>query len=143
MFTWLIKDFKSLQDRRIQSQEFDAGGCRWCLLVYPNGKEGRNSVSLYLLVVGYKDLPPGWKITAKFSLRIVNNFSESLSEQGTEETWFNRDYPACGRNNWLHRSKLNNGFLVNGDLKIVAEVEVLHKSGVETHEEMEDLDYQL
>ncbi|KAG7600171.1 MATH/TRAF domain [Arabidopsis suecica] len=137
MFTWVIRDFKSLQDRRVQSEEFIVDGCTWSLLVYPNGKEGNNYLSASLLVSNFQDLPPGWWITTNFSLCIETNSPYRRRVLAAREKCFDAENPSWGKIYWLHRRELN-GFLVNGDLKIVAHVEVLNKS---THEEI-DLDYE-
>ncbi|XP_002894297.2 MATH domain and coiled-coil domain-containing protein At3g58360 isoform X1 [Arabidopsis lyrata subsp. lyrata] len=137
MFTWVIRDFKSLQDRRVQSEEFNVDGCTWSVLVYPNGKEGDNYLSASLLVSNFQDLPPGWWITTNFSLCIETNSRYRRRVLAASEKCFDANNPSWGKIYWLHRRELN-GFLVNGDLKIVAQVEVLNKS---THEEI-DLDYE-
>lgn len=107
------------------------------VLVYPNGKEGDNYLSASLLVSNFQDLPPGWWITTNFSLCIETNSQYRRRVLAASEKCFDANNPSWGKIYWLHRRELN-GFLVNGDLKIVAQVEVLNKS---THEEI-DLDYE-
>ena len=110
-FTWVIKDFSSLQSRKIYSDEFLIGGCKWyenfififlvlfyvhvikiclgansffffftvrCLIAYPKGSKV-DSLSLYLGVADHESLPLGWTRNAKFSLKLVNQFSDKSS----------------------------------------------------------------
>lgn len=104
-FTWVIKDFSSLQSRKIYSDEFLIGGCKWyekknllfsvhvikiclgansfsftvrCLIAYPKGSKV-DSLSLYLGVADHESLPLGWTRNAKFSLKVVNQFSDKSS----------------------------------------------------------------
>ncbi|CAA7052132.1 unnamed protein product [Microthlaspi erraticum] len=130
MLTWVIKDFKSVQDPKvIESPEFESGGCKWCVMFYPKGVTGHLSMSMYMAVVDSEDKPPGWKIDAKVWLSIESQ-SERMVLDG-EEIRFDAECPKWGMSNWFRLHKPKDCFLdLHGDLKIEAHVEVVHKSRV-------------
>ncbi|KAG7583485.1 MATH/TRAF domain [Arabidopsis suecica] len=128
--TWVIKDFSFLQSTSIYSDKFVVDGCKWRLRVYPKGNDKADYLSLYLEVPNKEPLPIGWRRHAKFSLSIVNH-SETLSQLGETQQWFDQKlcswgFPAMIPLTELHASK---GFLVNGELKVVAKIDVLEVVG--------------
>ncbi|CAN7061941.1 unnamed protein product [Brassica oleracea var. botrytis] len=125
--TWVIKDFSSLQSQRIYSDGFLIGGYKWCLIAYPKGAKV-DFLSLYLGVADHETLPLGWRRNISFSLQVVNQFSEKSSILREATEWFDQKTPFLGFLKILPLTKLHSkdgGFLVNGELKIVAEVDVL------------------
>ncbi|KAJ4904926.1 TRAF-like family protein [Raphanus sativus] len=47
-FTWVIENFSSLQSKKIYSDSFVIGGCRWRLVAYPRENDN-NYLSMYLV----------------------------------------------------------------------------------------------
>ncbi|KAJ0246700.1 MATH domain and coiled-coil domain-containing protein [Hirschfeldia incana] len=126
-FTWVIKDFSSLQSQRIYSDGFLIGGYKWCLIAYPKGAQV-DFLSLYLGVADHESLPLGWRRNIKFSLKVVNQFSEKSSILREAIECFDQKTPFLGFLKILPLAKLHSkdgGFLVNDELKIVAEINVL------------------
>ncbi|KAJ4866182.1 Protein RESTRICTED TEV MOVEMENT 3 [Raphanus sativus] len=80
--TWMIKTFSSLQSEIVQSDIVVVGRCRWRLKAYPKGDNKAYHFSLYLGVADSEYLPLGWRRHAKFSLTVVNQFTEKLSQLG-------------------------------------------------------------
>ncbi|XP_010427735.1 PREDICTED: MATH domain and coiled-coil domain-containing protein At3g58270-like [Camelina sativa] len=142
-FTWVIKDFCSLQSRKIYSDEFVADGCKWRLFAFPKGNGTVEYLSLYLDVAGSEFLPDGWRRHVDFNLRVVNQLSEDLSlvTKATKH-WFDASAVDFGFTSMFPLNELreeNGGFLVNGELKIVAEVAVLEVIGkLDVTEECEE-----
>ncbi|VVB06161.1 unnamed protein product [Arabis nemorensis] len=102
------------------------------LLAYPKGYKVDNSLSLYLEVADYGSLPSGWRRNAKYILIVVNQRSENLSRKSELQHWFdeksiNWGIPSMIPLNELHAK--DKGFLVNGELKIVAEIDLLEVIG--------------
>ncbi|KAF3525991.1 hypothetical protein F2Q69_00049401 [Brassica cretica] len=93
------------------------------LLAFPKGNGGVTSLSLYLDVAGSASLPYGWRRRAELCLSVVNQVSEELTEIKVCDFGFTTMLPL----DKIHDK--DGGFLVNGDLKIVAEVEVLEVIG--------------
>ncbi|XP_006300210.2 MATH domain and coiled-coil domain-containing protein At2g05410 [Capsella rubella] len=129
--TWVIKNFSSLQSEPIYSDNFVAGGCKWRLKAYPKGNKSANHLSLYLDVSDNESLPIGWRRHAKFSLTIVNKFPENFSQRKECQHWFEHKAPDWGFIEIISLTKLNDeeGFLVNGELTVVAKIEVLEVVG--------------
>ncbi|KAL1201578.1 MATH domain and coiled-coil domain-containing protein [Cardamine amara subsp. amara] len=130
-FTWVIKNFCSEQFRKIYSDEFIVDGCKWRLLAFPKGN-GVEHLSLYLDVATSEYLPDGWRRQANFYLSIVNQNDEKLSQTKATRHWF--DAGACdfGYASMLPLNELHEkdrGFLKNGQVKIVAVVDVLEVIG--------------
>ncbi|XP_019099737.1 PREDICTED: MATH domain and coiled-coil domain-containing protein At3g58370-like [Camelina sativa] len=149
-FTWVIKNFSSLPYDKVYSSPFVIGCCKWHLLAYPKGNKFNNSLSLYLVVDDSRSLPSGWKRYAQFSLTIVNQQTEKLSQRGGTEKqhWFNQRNLGSGFTSMIPLPNLHakhGGFLVNGEVKIVVEIDVLEVIGKldvseETSPVMESID---
>ncbi|KAL9307914.1 putative MATH/TRAF domain-containing protein [Arabidopsis thaliana] len=128
--TWMIKNFPSLPSEEICSDNFVVGDSKWRLYAYPKGNK---SLSLFLNVADSESLPDGWKRHTKFRLTVVNQTSEKLSKKIVATSrWFDQKHPSFGTQAMLPLTELldiNGGFLVNGEVKIVAEVGVLEVVG--------------
>ncbi|XP_019102247.1 PREDICTED: MATH domain and coiled-coil domain-containing protein At3g44790 [Camelina sativa] len=124
-FTWVIKNLSSLQSNKgIYSDEFVIGGCKWCLMTFPQGILTHNYLSLYLKVAGFETLPRGWKRHARFSLTVVNQISDKLSQRRETERCFDQKFPVRGILDVISLTEL-----VNDEVKIVVEIEVLQVIG--------------
>ncbi|EOA39320.1 hypothetical protein CARUB_v10012359mg [Capsella rubella] len=131
---WTIKNFSSLQSEIVYSDNFVVGDSKWRLRAYPKGSgEYKNkSLSLFLSVADSESLPYGWKRHSKYRLTVVNQTSEKLSKQIVGNAWFDQEGSDWGFRAIIHLTELadvNGGFVVNGEVKIVAEVGVLEVVG--------------
>ncbi|CAA7060377.1 unnamed protein product [Microthlaspi erraticum] len=139
----IIRDVSSLQSEseKIYSYPFVVGCCSWRVGVYYKGNKYDDSLSLSLsLVVSDADfMPPGWKRHAQFSFTIVNQISEELDDNcgvltETQE-WFDHKTPAWDFSNSIPLGKLDakhakhGGFIVDGKVKIVVDLNVLEAVG--------------
>ncbi|CAL9247678.1 unnamed protein product [Arabidopsis halleri] len=142
-FTWVIKNFSSLQSKAIVSDIFVIGGCKWCLMAYSKGHLDANYLSLYLVVADFQTLPCGWRRHTRFRLTVVNQLSDEHSQRRDAELWLHQKLPRYGFQDMLLLTKLNakeGGFLVNDEVKIVVEVDVLQVIGkLEVSEESQPL----
>ncbi|CAA7041555.1 unnamed protein product [Microthlaspi erraticum] len=129
-FSWVIKNFSSLGYEAVYSDVFVAGRCKWRLLAYPKGIDKNNlHCSLYVVVANTESLPSGWRRHAKFSFTLVNKNPEEASQLRETQHWFDGKnkvggFPSMIRVYDLHR------FMVNGEVKIVAEIDVLQVIGM-------------
>ncbi|KAG7583488.1 MATH/TRAF domain [Arabidopsis suecica] len=126
--TWVIENFSSLPSLSIQSDQFVVGDCKWRLWAFPKA----NFLALYLKVANSESFPIGWRRHAKFSLTLVNQFSDKLSQIRAEtQKWFDQKSTSWGYHVMIPLTKLhtNEGFLVNGELIVVAKIEVLELVG--------------
>ncbi|KAG7561301.1 MATH/TRAF domain [Arabidopsis thaliana x Arabidopsis arenosa] len=132
-FTWVIQNFSSSQSSAILSNQFVVGGCKWHLLAYPEGlNKSDDHFSLFLEVADHKSLPHGWGRHARYRLTTVNQHSDKISKRTEASKWFDQKTPGWGLSAMLPLSKLHakdGGFLVNDELKIVAEVDVIEVIG--------------
>ncbi|KAL0714725.1 hypothetical protein Bca4012_021704 [Brassica carinata] len=130
-FAWLIKNFSSLPSDKLYSAPVLISGFYWDLFTYPKGYKGGDSLVVSLAVTDGQSLPSEWARYIKFRLTIVNQLSHELSIHRA---------PGWGLSGMLPFAKLHDkdgGFLVNDELKIVAEIEALEVIG--TLDESKDL----
>ncbi|ESQ30839.1 hypothetical protein EUTSA_v10011971mg, partial [Eutrema salsugineum] len=101
------------------------------LVAYPKGDYITNHFSLFLAVANSEILPAWWRIHAKFSFTIVNQFSDKQSQLRETLHWFDKKSPDWGWKEMITLTELNDreGFLVNGKLIIVVKVDVLEVVG--------------
>lgn len=58
-----------------ESREFEAGGYKWKLVLYPNGNKKKNvedHISVYLVMAGADSLQSGWEVYVDFRLFLLN-----------------------------------------------------------------------
>ncbi|KAG7585435.1 MATH/TRAF domain [Arabidopsis thaliana x Arabidopsis arenosa] len=131
-FTWVIKNFSSLQSgKRIYSVPVLIGDCKWRLCAYPKGNDVAY-FSLFLQIADYKSLPSGWSRNVKYRLTILTQLRKKCRVEREGYYWFgkvswNRGYPFMIPLTELHDKDA--GFLVNDELIIVAEIDVLEVIG--------------
>ncbi|CAG7898389.1 MATH domain and coiled-coil domain-containing protein At3g27040-like isoform X2 [Brassica rapa] len=132
-FTWVIKNFSSWRSKCVRSRTFVLSQCQWSLGAFPRGVDNASCfLSLYLVVSNPVSLPSGWRRHAKFSFTLVNQFPGEVSQLREIQYWFDQKDSMQGFQSMIRLSDLNarySGFLVNGELKIVAEVDVLEVVG--------------
>ncbi|KAJ4896130.1 TRAF-like family protein [Raphanus sativus] len=132
-FAWLIKNFSSLPSDKLYSAPVLISGFYWDLFTYPKGYKGGDSLVVSLAITDGQSLPSGWARYVKFHLTIVNHLSHELSIHRETSIWFDQKAPGWGLSGMLPFAKLHDkdgGFLVNDELKIVAEIEALEVIGM-------------
>ncbi|CAH8321302.1 unnamed protein product [Eruca vesicaria subsp. sativa] len=125
--TWTIKNFSSLKCEKLCSDQFVVARCKWRLCAYPKGNNV-DYLFLFLEVADHDSLPCGWRRNARYSLCIVNQNTIKRSTQNDEQKWFDEKSPRWGRVSMFPLNEIHakeSGYLVNGELKIVAEIEVI------------------
>ncbi|KAF8509282.1 hypothetical protein JB92DRAFT_2947613 [Gautieria morchelliformis] len=74
VFTWSLTNWRKL-DKKLTSPEFDCGGHRWRILLFPFGNSNappNDTVSVYLDYANPKGSAEGWHACAQFALVISN-----------------------------------------------------------------------
>ncbi|KAF9457164.1 hypothetical protein BDZ94DRAFT_1342402 [Collybia nuda] len=74
VFSWRLTSWKKL-DKKLTSPEFDCGGHKWRILLFPFGNSNappNDTVSVYLDYAEPKKAPEGWHACAQFALVISN-----------------------------------------------------------------------
>ncbi|XP_010452103.1 PREDICTED: MATH domain and coiled-coil domain-containing protein At3g58340-like [Camelina sativa] len=111
------------------------------LLAFPKGNNS-DYFSLYLDVVDFVSLPCRWRRIVNFRLAIVNHLSKKFSILKETEHCFDGKSTKWGFPAMLPLSKLHDkdgGFLLNGEVMIVAELDVLEVIGtLDASEKTED-----
>ncbi|CAI2180552.1 16272_t:CDS:10 [Funneliformis geosporum] len=69
--TWHVSNWRSLE-KRITGPEFEAGGWKWRILLFPFGNNNHDSVSIYLDFSDPKGAPLGWHSCVQFALVLWN-----------------------------------------------------------------------
>ncbi|KAH9753450.1 TRAF-like family protein [Citrus sinensis] len=105
-FILKIEAFSSLVENDVEkygSLEFDAGGYKWKLVVYPNGNKNENvkdHISVYLAMVDTSSFGLGWEVYVIFRLFVL--------DQKKDEFLILQD--AMGKQRRFHGLKLEWGF---------------------------------
>ncbi|CAG8566428.1 7948_t:CDS:10 [Funneliformis caledonium] len=69
--TWHVSNWRGLE-KRITGPEFEAGGWKWRILLFPFGNNNHDSVSIYLDFSDPKGAPLGWHSCVQFALVLWN-----------------------------------------------------------------------
>ncbi|CAF1848192.1 unnamed protein product [Brassica napus] len=145
-FTWVIKNLAPFGSEIICSDSFVISGCKWyvrrklfsnvnvyvCiyalvdlfffsyrrLIAYPKRKWLNY---LTLEVADCESFPIGWRRLANFSVTIVNKALEQIYRRQVTQQWFDHKTPRLS----FPLMKTTLGFLVDEEVKIVAEIDVV------------------
>ncbi|CAN0927541.1 Ubiquitin C-terminal hydrolase 12 [Linum grandiflorum] len=84
-FRWRIEKFSTMEETKLYSDAFVAGGHKWRIIVYPKGNHDPDFLSLFLQFVdsNSKTMPGGCIAPAHISLTIVNQLSADSSLKRT------------------------------------------------------------
>ncbi|KAF6173474.1 hypothetical protein GIB67_027169, partial [Kingdonia uniflora] len=102
-YNFKIQSFSLLSKNSVErydSADFESGGHKWKLSLYPNGNAGKNGkdhISLYLLMTDTDSLTSGWEVNVVYRLFLydqirdkylaVEGKGESLSATAVKHTW--------------------------------------------------------
>ncbi|XP_048130969.1 TNF receptor-associated factor homolog 1a-like isoform X2 [Rhodamnia argentea] len=125
--TWKIDKFsRMINKRELRSSVFDAGGYKWYILIYPQGCDACNHLSLFLCVANHDKLLPGWSHFAQFTIAVVNKdpkkskYSDSLHR-------FRKEEHDWGWKKFMELSEVFDGFIDADTLIIKAQVQVIRE----------------
>ncbi|KAL5060529.1 hypothetical protein RYX36_032133, partial [Vicia faba] len=77
-YTFKMQSFSLLSKASIEkcvSEEFEAGGYKWSLSIYPTGNtkgNGQGHVSIYLMLINTTSLPNDWEVNAIINFSAYN-----------------------------------------------------------------------
>ncbi|CAB4293035.1 unnamed protein product [Prunus armeniaca] len=94
---WKIDNFSKLDAEFYDSKTFISGDQKWKIQLYPKGKGNGigTHLSLYLALADPKSLPPGSKIYADITLRILDQVN-ARHQFGKGNFWFSASNPEWG-----------------------------------------------
>ncbi|XP_068331812.1 BTB/POZ and MATH domain-containing protein 3-like [Pyrus communis] len=125
---WRIDNFSKLGGESYDSKVFTAGDHKWKIQLYPKGKGNGigTHLALYLALAEPKSLPPGRKIYAEFTLRLLDQVN-ARHQFGKANYWFSASNSEWGWWRFITLGLLNQASmgLVSKDTCIIeAEVTV-------------------
>ncbi|EIE25137.1 MATH-domain-containing protein [Coccomyxa subellipsoidea C-169] len=123
-FTWKIENFSEISKRELRSTIFEVGSYKWYILVYPQGCDVCNHLSLFLCVADYDKLLPGWSHFAQFTIAVVNKDPKKSKYSDTLHRFCKKEHD-WGWKKFMELNKVLEGFTVSNTLVIKAQVQVI------------------
>lgn len=123
-FTWKVPNFRDVSKRELKSSSFSVGPYKWYILVYPNGCDVNNHLSLFLCVADYDKLLPGWSHFAQFTIAVVNKDPKKSKYSDTLHRFCKKEHD-WGWKKFMELGKMADGFVVGDTLVIKVQVQVI------------------
>ncbi|KAL0697284.1 hypothetical protein Bca4012_053406 [Brassica carinata] len=124
---WKIDKFSEIKKRELRSNYFEAGGYKWYILIYPQGCDVSNHLSLFLCVANHDKLLPGWSHFAQFTIAVVNKDPKKSKFSDTLHRFWKKEHD-WGWKKFMESTKLQDGFIDDSDsLTIEAQVQVIRE----------------
>ncbi|KAJ4746179.1 MATH domain-containing protein [Rhynchospora pubera] len=125
--TWKIEKFQTIKKRELRGDVFDVGGYKWYILIYPQGCDVCNHLSLFLCVANHDKLLPGWSHLAQFSIAVVNKDPKKSKYSDTLHRFWKKEHD-WGWKKFMELSKVKDGFIDDDEnLIIKAQVQVIRE----------------
>ncbi|XP_054804727.1 TNF receptor-associated factor homolog 1b-like isoform X3 [Prosopis cineraria] len=126
-YTWKIEKFSQITKRELRSNAFEVGGYKWYILIYPQGCDVCNHLSLFLCVANHDRLLPGWSHFAQFTIAVVNKDPKKSKYSDTLHRFWKKEHD-WGWKKFMELSKVYDGFVDTSDnLIIKAQVQVIRE----------------
>ncbi|PWA62451.1 TRAF-like family protein [Artemisia annua] len=127
--TWTIENFSAITENALLSEHFKVGKVKWKLSLYPKGcNTGKDThVSIFLQVHDSGSLSDGWKIFAKYKIRVKQQCG-GADEEIELNHWFHDSASGWGLQKFMLLSELGEaekGFLLHDVLIVEAEILVV------------------
>ncbi|XP_047317119.1 TNF receptor-associated factor homolog 1a-like [Impatiens glandulifera] len=126
-FTWQIDRFSQVMNKKeIRSKVFEMGGYEWYILIYPQGCEVNNHLSLFLCVANHEQLSPGWSHFAQFAVAVVNKDTNRAKFSDTMHRFWKKEHD-WGWKKFIDLSKVLDGYVSKDTLIIKTQVQVIRE----------------
>ncbi|KAH9625489.1 hypothetical protein KSS87_018348 [Heliosperma pusillum] len=125
-YTWKIEKFSQISKRELRSNAFEVGGYKWYILIYPQGCDVCNHLSLFLCVANHDKLLPGWSHFAQFTIAVVNKDPKKSKYSDTLHRFWKKEHD-WGWKKFMELSKVSDGFVDADTLIIKAQVQVIRE----------------
>ncbi|KAL3507693.1 hypothetical protein ACH5RR_033075 [Cinchona calisaya] len=125
-YTWKIDKFSQINKRELRSNAFEVGGYKWYILIYPQGCDVYNHLSLFLCVANHDKLLPGWSHFAQFTIAVVNKDPKKSKYSDTLHRFWKKEHD-WGWKKFMELSKVLDGFIDADTLIIKAQVQVIRE----------------
>ncbi|RIB10405.1 ICP0-binding domain of ubiquitin-specific protease 7-domain-containing protein [Gigaspora rosea] len=103
--TWRVTDWSSLKNR-ITGPEFEVGGWRWRILLFPFGNHNSATVSIYLDFADLKNASADWYSCVQFALVLWNSKDPTFYISHHAHHRFTAEEPDWGYTRFYDQSKL-------------------------------------
>ncbi|KAL1191312.1 TNF receptor-associated factor-like protein [Cardamine amara subsp. amara] len=124
---WKIEKFSEINKRELRGDVFEVGGYKWYILIYPQGCDVCNHLSLFLCVADHEKLLPGWSHFAQFTIGVVNKDPKKSKHSDTLHRFWKKEHD-WGWKKFIELPKLKDGFIDDNDsLNIKAQVQVIRE----------------
>ncbi|KAA3485415.1 MATH domain-containing protein isoform X1 [Gossypium australe] len=144
-YTWKIENFSQTNKRELRSNAFEVGSYKWYgvsnhfgfdvsillgqihglyILIYPQGCDVCNHLSLFLCVANHDKLLPGWGHFAQFTIAVVNKDPKKSKYSDTLHRFWKKEHD-WGWKKFMELSKVYDGFIESDTLIIKAQVQVI------------------
>ncbi|KAK8555985.1 hypothetical protein V6N13_070057 [Hibiscus sabdariffa] len=123
-YTWKIEKFSQINKRELCSNAFEVGGYKWYIIIYPQGCDVCNHLSLFLCVANHDKLLPGWSRFAQFTIAVVNKDPKKSKYSDTLHRFWEKEHD-WGWKKFMELSKVYDGFIESDTLIIKAQVQVI------------------
>ncbi|KAK7392744.1 hypothetical protein VNO78_21191 [Psophocarpus tetragonolobus] len=127
-YTWTIRNFSTLDSKKLYSDKFVINDHTWRILIFPKGNKV-DYLSIYLDGGGDRDnLPNGWNKFAQFKVTLTNQVNYKKNETKETQHMFDAKQDDWGYSQFMPLKLLcgsSCGFIVNDTC--IIEVEVLVK----------------
>ncbi|XP_019461140.1 PREDICTED: MATH domain-containing protein At5g43560-like [Lupinus angustifolius] len=138
-YTWKIEKFSQITKRELRSNAFEVAGYKWYILIYPQGCDVCNHLSLFLCVANHDKLLPGWSHFAQFTIAVVNKDPKKSKYSDTLHRFWKKEHD-WGWKKFMELSKVYDGFVDTSDnLIIKAQVQIIREK---SDRPFRGLDYQ-
>ncbi|KAF5816635.1 putative MATH/TRAF domain-containing protein [Helianthus annuus] len=124
-YTWKIDRFSQLNKREIRSNAFEVGGYKWYILIYPQGCDVCNFLSLFLCVADHDKLLPGWSHFAQFTIAVVNIDPKKSKYSDTLHRFWKKEHD-WGWKKFME-SKMVDGFIQADTIIFKVQVQVIRE----------------
>ncbi|KAK3190271.1 hypothetical protein Dsin_029832 [Dipteronia sinensis] len=125
-YTWKIEKFSQISKRELRSNAFEVGGYKWYILIYPQGCDVCNHLSLFLCVANHDKLLPGGSHFAQFTIAVVNRDPKKSKYSDTLHRFWKKDHD-WGWKKFMELSKVSDGFKDGDTLIIKAQLQVIRE----------------
>ncbi|KAI8566386.1 hypothetical protein RHMOL_Rhmol02G0036700 [Rhododendron molle] len=125
-YTWKVDKFSQINKRELRSNAFEVGGYKWYILIYPQGCDVCNHLSLFLCVANHDKLLPGWSHFAQFTIAVVNKDPKKSKYSDTLHRFWKKEHD-WGWKKFMELSKVLDGFIDADTLIIKAQVQVIRE----------------
>ncbi|ORX89747.1 ubiquitin carboxyl-terminal hydrolase 5 [Basidiobolus meristosporus CBS 931.73] len=129
---WHVTNWRHLE-KRITGPEFEVGGHKWRILLFPFGNNNQECTSIYLDYADPKAAPPGWHVCVQFALFISNPNDTSVFFHHTATHRFTADESDWGFTRFYELKKMmippeskSRPLLENDELLLSAYVRVIN-----------------